>query len=65
MKITVNDTRIITAYGDGIHHAIQEKETTFMINTNEMQGDLQVYMEGKVTSEIFSNAMYFSVEIRP
>ncbi|CAF1050339.1 unnamed protein product [Adineta ricciae] len=46
MKISVHNTHMITAYGDGIHHAIQEKETTFMINTNEMQGDLQVYMEG-------------------
>ena len=64
MKITVHNTRIITAYGDGIHHAIQEKETTFMINTNEMQGDLQVYMEGKTKSEAFSNTIYSSLETR-
>lgn len=47
----VNDARVVTAYGDGIHHALHEKPATFMIDTQDMQGDLKVRIEGKITSE--------------
>jgi hypothetical protein len=42
----VNDARLVTAYGDGIHHALHEKPATFMIDTQDMQGDLKVRIEG-------------------
>ena len=42
----VTNTHIITAYGDGIHHALHEKPATFMIDTQDMQGDLKVRIEG-------------------
>lgn len=42
----VNDARMVTAYGDGIHHALHEKLATFMIDTQDMQGDLKVRIEG-------------------
>jgi hypothetical protein len=43
----VNNNLIITAYGDGIHHALNEKEATFMIDTKDIQGDLKVRVDGK------------------
>ncbi len=42
----VNDVRLVTAYGDGIHHGLHEKLATFMIDTQDMQGDLKVRIEG-------------------
>jgi hypothetical protein len=42
----VNDARLVTAYGDGIHHALHEKPATFTIDTQDMQGDLKVRIEG-------------------
>ena len=45
----INDARVVTAYGDGIHHALHEKPATFMIDTQDMQGDLKVRIEGKST----------------
>jgi hypothetical protein len=42
----VNDARLVTAYGDGIHHALHEKPAAFMIDTQDMQGDLKVRIEG-------------------
>lgn len=44
----VNDARIVAAYGDGIHHALHEKLATFMLDTQDMQGDLKVRIEGKI-----------------
>ncbi|CAF3716192.1 unnamed protein product [Rotaria sordida] len=46
IKMMVNDARLVTAYGDGIHHALHEKLATFMIDTQDMQGDLKVRIEG-------------------
>ncbi len=46
MKLMVNDTRFVTAYGDGLHHSLQDKLATFMIDTKEMEGDLKVRIEG-------------------
>ena len=48
IKMMVNDARVVTAYGDGIHHALHEKPATFMIDTQDMQGDLKVRIEGKI-----------------
>jgi len=42
----VNSTRVITAYGDGLHYGLHEKVTTFMIDTKNMQGDLKIQIEG-------------------
>ena len=42
----INDARLVTASGDGIHHALHEKPATFTINTQDMQGDLKVRIEG-------------------
>ena len=47
IKMMINDARVVTAYGDGIHHALHEKPATFMIDTQDMQGDLKVRIEGK------------------
>lgn len=47
MKIMVNDARLVTARGDGIHHALHEKPASFSIDTQDMQGDLKVRIEGK------------------
>lgn len=47
IKMMVNESRLVTAYGDGIHHALHEKSATFMIDTQEMHGDLKVRIEGK------------------
>ena len=49
----VNDARMVTAYGDGIHHALHEKAATFTIDTQEMQGDLKVRIEGTQPSPVF------------
>jgi hypothetical protein len=46
IKMMVNDVRLVTAYGDGIHHGLHEKPATFMIDTQDMQGDLKVRIEG-------------------
>ncbi|CAF0887782.1 unnamed protein product [Adineta steineri] len=46
LKMMVTNGRMVTAYGNGIHHALHETETTFMIDTKELLGDLKVYMEG-------------------
>ena len=46
IKMIVNDVRLVTACGDGIHHALHEKPATFYIDTQEMQGDLKVRIEG-------------------
>ncbi|CAM4758481.1 unnamed protein product [Rotaria magnacalcarata] len=46
IKMMVNDARLVTAYGDGIHHALHEKLATFNIDTQDMQGDLKVRIEG-------------------
>jgi hypothetical protein len=46
IKMMVNDARLVTAYGDGIHHALHEKPAAFMIDTQDMQGDLKVRIEG-------------------
>jgi hypothetical protein len=48
----VNNPQIITAYGDGLHHALQEKLTTFMIDMKNMAGDLEVRIEGKMKNQI-------------
>ena len=50
IKMTINDTRLVTAYGDGIHHALHEQSATFNIDTQDMQGDLKVRIEGKKTN---------------
>jgi hypothetical protein len=42
----VNNTRIISVYGDGIDHALQEKPAIFMIDSKDMSGDLKVHIEG-------------------
>lgn len=42
----VNDARLVTARGDGIHHALHEKPASFFIDTQDMQGDLKVRIEG-------------------
>ena len=47
IKMMVNDARVVAAYGDGIHHALHEKPATFMIDTQDMQGDLKVRIEGE------------------
>lgn len=47
IKMMVNNNQMVTAYGDGIHHAVTEKEVTFMIDTKDMQGDLKVAVDGK------------------
>ena len=49
----VNDARMVTAYGDGIHHALHEKAATFTVDTQEMQGDLKVRIEGTHPSSAF------------
>jgi hypothetical protein len=46
MKLMVNDTHFVTAYGDGLHHGLQNKVATFMIDTKEIEGDLKVRIEG-------------------
>ncbi|CAM4955218.1 unnamed protein product [Rotaria socialis] len=46
IQMMVNNMPIVTAYGDGIHHASHEQEATFMIDTKDMQGDLKVHIEG-------------------
>ncbi|CAF1633249.1 unnamed protein product, partial [Adineta ricciae] len=46
IKMMVNESRMVTAYGDGIHHALHEKPASFMIDTQEMHGDLKVRIEG-------------------
>jgi hypothetical protein len=48
MKMMVANTHIVTAYGDGIHHALQEKIAIFMIDTKDMHGDLKVRIDGKL-----------------
>ncbi|CAF4847370.1 unnamed protein product, partial [Rotaria sp. Silwood1] len=72
IQMMVNNTRIVTAYGDGIHYALHEKETTFMIDTKDMQGDLQVHIEGsnsviKTTIDRITNNLlkvtYIPVEV--
>jgi len=56
MKLMVNDTRFVTAYGEGLHHSLQDKLATFMIDTKEMEGDLKVRIEGIIIiKKIFSN----------
>lgn len=39
---------MITAYGDGLHKSLQNKITAFFIDTKEIEGDLNVRIEGKV-----------------
>ena len=51
IKIIVNDARIVTASGDGIHHALHEKPATFVIDTQDMQGDLKIRIEGTRTNQ--------------
>ncbi|UJR31815.1 hypothetical protein I4U23_019292 [Adineta vaga] len=46
IKMMVNESRMVTAYGDGIHHALHEKPASFIIDTQEMHGDLKVRIEG-------------------
>jgi hypothetical protein len=48
IKMLVINTNLITAYGDGIHHALHEKLAIFMIDTKDVQGDLKVRIEGKI-----------------
>ncbi len=55
----VNNNHIITAYGDGIHHALHEKETTFMIDTKDIQGDLKVRVDGKACN--FVERKFYSI----
>ena len=47
IKLMINDARVVAAYGDGIHHALHEKPATFTIDTQDMQGDLKVRIEGE------------------
>ena len=54
----VNNTRTITAYGDGIHHAVQDKPAIFMINTNDMQGDLKVRIDGKKKKNLLNKILF-------
>ena len=57
IKLMVNDTRFVTAYGDGLHHSLQDRVANFMIDTKEMEGDLKVRIEGrifKIANKIFS-----------
>lgn len=49
MEIMVQNSPMIIAYGDGIHHALYEKPATFIIDTKDMQGDLKVHIEGKLS----------------
>ncbi|CAF3415563.1 unnamed protein product, partial [Rotaria sp. Silwood2] len=72
IQMMVNNAHIISAYGDGIHHALHEKETTFMIDTKDIQGDLQVHIEGsnsviKNTLDRITNSLlkvtYIPVEV--
>jgi hypothetical protein len=61
MKLLVNDTRFVTAYGDGLHHSLQDKLATFMIDTKEMEGDLKVRIEGrifKITNKKFKCSIF-------
>lgn len=45
MELIVNNTNIITASGDGLHSGIQDKLSTFMIDTKNLKGDLQIRIE--------------------
>jgi filamin len=63
MKIMVTNTRVITAYGDGLHHGLYDKLTTFMIDTKNMQGDLKIRIENsnsiiKNTLEKINESLY-------
>lgn len=61
----VNDVRVVTAYGDGIHRAVHEKPSTFTIDTQEMQGDLKVRIEGSCSKHLskFSSSFPKSILI--
>ena len=48
----VNDARLVTARGDGIQHALHEKPASFFIDTQDMQGDLKVRIEGMKVKNI-------------
>lgn len=64
MKLVVNDVRLVTACGDGIHHALHEKSATFFIDTQEMQGDLKVRIEGRrKKNEIFELLIIFCLVV--
>ena len=45
MEMIVTNTRAITAYGEGLHYSVYEKPARFMIDTDDMQGDLKVRIE--------------------
>ena len=61
IKMMVNDARLVTARGDGIHHALHEKPASFFIDTQDMQGDLKVRIEGKkdLAFHLFIRRMFF------
>lgn len=61
IKVMINDARLVTARGDGIHHALHEKPASFFIDTQDMQGDLKVRIEGKkdLSSRLFIQRMFF------
>ena len=48
IKLIVKDIRLITAYGDGLHQSLQNKIASFFIDTKEIEGDLNVRIEGKM-----------------
>lgn len=54
IKMMINDARLVTARGDGIHHALHEKPASFFIDTQDMQGDLKVRIEGNYESQNYS-----------
>lgn len=46
----MNNKCIVTAYGDGLNSGLYEKATTFMIDTKDMEGDLQIRIENSKSS---------------
>jgi len=48
MPITLNsiDSRLPVARGDGLHHALEDRQASFCVESQGMQGNLEVKIEG-------------------